>query len=275
MRNRKLVILGMVCALAAMPVMTFGASTSKYIHSESDRDDSSSSSNSGSSNGTSSGSTSTVITAGQGQTVQNGNSGSGQTTTTITSGTIAPTITVGNNRVTQMIDTTKNPTKTTTDVAGNATTNASTATATTDGYYLGIVTNKTNAAGNVIAADAAGNAVIDGVTVGVKKKENGSDLAALSQAAQDKVKEIAQKGNIDGFTVRDSISITMEKNGVAVNETRVVPVKWSAAPVNAANMKAVCIRPDGTEVAVPIISIQNGIVNISMTGSGYIVLLTR
>lgn len=257
MKNRKLVILGMVCALAAMPAAVFGAGSDSV--------------NSGSNSGNTGGQTSQVIEQGKNQTVQNNS----QETTTISTGTIAPTTTAGNNRVTQVIDTTKNPTKTTTDVAGNATTNASTATATTDGYYLGIVTNKTNAAGNVIAADAAGNAVIDGVTVGVKKKENGSDLAALSQAAQDKVKEIAQKGSIDGYTVRDSISITMEKNGVAVNETRVVPVKWSAAPVNAANMKAVCIRPDGTEVAVPIISIQNGIVNIQMTGAGYIVLLTR
>lgn len=257
MKNRKLVILGMVCALAAMPAAVFGAGSDSV--------------NSGSNSGNTGGQTSQVIEQGKNQTVQNNS----QEITTISTGTIAPTTTAGNNRVTQVIDTTKNPTKTTTDVAGNATTNASTATATTDGYYLGIVTNKTNAAGNVIAADAAGNAVIDGVTVGVKKKENGSDLAALSQAAQDKVKEIAQKGSIDGYTVRDSISITMEKNGVAVNETRVVPVKWSAAPVNAANMKAVCIRPDGTEVAVPIISIQNGIVNIQMTGAGYIVLLTR
>jgi len=257
MRNRKLVILGMVCALAAMPAAVFGAGSDSV--------------NSGSNSGNNGGQTSQVIEQGKSQTVQNNS----QETTTISTGTIAPTTTVGNNKVTQVIDTTKNPTKTTTDAAGNATTNASTATATTDGYYLGVVTNKTNAAGNTIAADAAGNAVIDGVTVGVKKKENGSDLAALSQAAQDKVKEIAQKGSIDGFTVRDSISITMEKNGVAVNETRVVPVKWSAAPVNAANMKAICIRPDGTEVAVPIVSIQNGIVNISLTGSGYIVLLTR
>ncbi len=257
MRNRKLVILGMVCALAAMPAAVFGAGSDSV--------------NSGSNSGNTGGQTSQVIEQGKSQTVQNNS----QETTTISTGTIAPTTTVGNNKVTQVIDTTKNPTKTTTDAAGNATTNASTATATTDGYYLGVVTNKTNAAGNTIAADAAGNAVIDGVTVGVKKKENGSDLAALSQAAQDKVKEIAQKGSIDGFTVRDSISITMEKNGVAVNETRVVPVKWSAAPVDAANMKAVCIRPDGTEVAVPIVSIQNGIVNISLTGSGYIVLLTR
>lgn len=257
MRNRKLVILGMVCALAAMPAAVFGAGSDSV--------------NSGSNSGNTGGQTSQVIEQGKSQTVQNNS----QETTTISTGTIAPTTTVGNNKVTQVIDTTKNPTKTTTDVAGNATTNASTATATTDGYYLGVVTNKTNAAGNTIAADAAGNAVIDGVTVGVKKKENGSDLAALSQAAQDKVKEIAQKGSIDGFTVRDSISITMEKNGVAVNETRVVPVKWSAAPVDAANMKAICIRPDGTEVAVPIVSIQNGIVNISLTGSGYIVLLTR
>lgn len=257
MRNRKLVILGMVCALAAMPAAVFGAGSDSV--------------NSGSNSGNTGGQTSQVIEQGKSQTVQNNS----QETTTISTGTIAPTTTVGNNKVTQVIDTTKNPTKTTTDAAGNATTNASTATATTDGYYLGVVTNKTNAAGNTIAADAAGNAVIDGVTVGVKKKENGSDLAALSQAAQDKVKEIAQKGSIDGFTVRDSISITMEKNGVAVNETRVVPVKWSTAPVDAANMKAVCIRPDGTEVAVPIVSIQNGIVNISLTGSGYIVLLTR
>ena len=257
MRNRKLVILGMVCALAAMPAAVFGAGSDSV--------------NSGSNSGNTGGQTSQVIEQGKSQTVQNNS----QETTTISTGTIAPTTTVGNNKVTQVIDTTKNPTKTTTDAAGNATTNESTATATTDGYYLGVVTNKTNAAGNTIAADAAGNAVIDGVTVGVKKKENGSDLAALSQAAQDKVKEIAQKGSIDGFTVRDSISITMEKNGVAVNETRVVPVKWSAAPVDAANMKAVCIRPDGTEVAVPIVSIQNGIVNISLTGSGYIVLLTR
>ena len=257
MRNRKLVILGMVCALAAMPAAVFGAGSDSV--------------NSGSNSGNTGGQTSQVIEQGKSQTVQNNS----QETTTISTGTIAPTTTVGNNKVTQVIDTTKNPTKTTTDAAGNATTNASTATATTDGYYLGVVTNKTNAAGNTIAADAAGNAVIDGVTVGVKKKENGSDLAALSQAAQDKVKEIAQKGSIDGFTVRDSISITMEKNGVAVNETRVVPVKWSAAPVDAANMKAVCIRPDGTEVAVPIVSIKNGIVNISLTGSGYIVLLTR
>lgn len=257
MRNRKLVILGMVCALAAMPAAVFGAGSDSVV--------------SGSNSGNTGGQTSQVIEQGKSQTVQNNS----QETTTISTGTIAPTTTVGNNKVTQVIDTTKNPTKTTTDAAGNATTNASTATATTDGYYLGVVTNKTNAAGNTIAADAAGNAVIDGVTVGVKKKENGSDLAALSQAAQDKVKEIAQKGSIDGFTVRDSISITMEKNGVAVNETRVVPVKWSAAPVDAANMKAVCIRPDGTEVAVPIVSIQNGIVNISLTGSGYIVLLTR
>ena len=257
MRNRKLVILGMVCALAAMPAAVFGAGSDSV--------------NSGSNSGNTGGQTSQVIEQGKSQTVQNNS----QETTTISTGTIAPTTTVGNNKVTQVIETTKNPTKTTTDAAGNATTNASTATATTDGYYLGVVTNKTNAAGNTIAADAAGNAVIDGVTVGVKKKENGSDLAALSQAAQDKVKEIAQKGSIDGFTVRDSISITMEKNGVAVNETRVVPVKWSAAPVDAANMKAVCIRPDGTEVAVPIVSIQNGIVNISLTGSGYIVLLTR
>ena len=257
MRNRKLVILGMVCALAAMPAAVFGAGSDSV--------------NSGSNSGNTGGQTSQVIEQGKSQTVQNNS----QETTTISTGTIAPTTTVGNNKVTQVIDTTKNPTKTTTDAAGNATTNASTATATTDGYYLGVVTNKTNAAGTTIAADAAGNAVIDGVTVGVKKKENGSDLAALSQAAQDKVKEIAQKGSIDGFTVRDSISITMEKNGVAVNETRVVPVKWSAAPVDAANMKAVCIRPDGTEVAVPIVSIQNGIVNISLTGSGYIVLLTR
>lgn len=257
MKNRKLVILGMVCALAAMPVAVFGAGSDSVV--------------SGSNSGNTGGQTSQVIEQGKSQTVQNNS----QETTTISTGTIAPTTTVGNNKVTQVIDTTKNPTKTTTDAAGNATTNASTATATTDGYYLGVVTNKTNAAGNTIAADAAGNAVIDGVTVGVKKKENGSDLAALSQAAQDKVKEIAQKGSIDGFTVRDSISITMEKNGVAVNETRVVPVKWSAAPVDAANMKAVCIRPDGTEVAVPIVSIQNGIVNISLTGSGYIVLLTR
>ena len=257
MRNRKLVILGMVCARAAMPAAVFGAGSDSV--------------NSGSNSGNNGGQTSQVIEQGKSQTVQNNS----QETTTISTGTIAPTTTVGNNKVTQVIDTTKNPTKTTTDAAGNATTNASTATATTDGYYLGVVTTKTNAAGNTIAADAAGNAVIDGVTVGVKKKENGSDLAALSQAAQDKVKEIAQKGSIDGFTVRDSISITMEKNGVAVNETRVVPVKWSAAPVNAANMKAICIRPDGTEVAVPIVSIQNGIVNISLTGSGYIVLLTR
>ena len=257
MKNRKLVILGMVCALAAMPAAVFGAGSDSI--------------DSGSNSGNTGGQTSQVIEQGKSQTVQNNS----QETTTISTGTIAPTTTVGNNKVTQVIDTTKNPTKMTTDAAGNATTNASTATATTDGYYLGVVTNKTNAAGNTIAADAAGNAVIDGVTVGVKKKENGSDLAALSQAAQDKVKEIAQKGSIDGFTVRDSISITMEKNGVAVNETRVVPVKWSAAPVDAANMKAVCIRPDGTEVAVPIISIQNGIVNISLTGSGYIVLLTR
>ena len=257
MRNRKLVILGMVCALAAMPAAVFGAGSDSV--------------NSGSNSGNTGGQTSQVIEQGKSQTVQNNS----QETTTISTGTIAPTTTVGNNKVTQVIDTTKNPTKTTTDAAGNATTNASTATATTDGYYLGVVTNKTNAAGTTIAADAAGPAVIDGVTVGVKKKENGSDLAALSQAAQDKVKEIAQKGSIDGFTVRDSISITMEKNGVAVNETRVVPVKWSAAPVDAANMKAVCIRPDGTEVAVPIVSIQNGIVNISLTGSGYIVLLTR
>ena len=257
MKNRKLVILGMVCALAAMPVAVFGAGSDSVV--------------SGSNSGNTGGQTSQVIEQGKSQTVQNNS----QETTTISTGTIAPTTTVGNNKVTQVIDTTKNPTKTTTDAAGNATTNASTATATTDGSYLGVVTNKTNAAGNTIAADAAGNAVIDGVTVGVKKKENGSDLAALSQAAQDKVKEIAQKGSIDGFTVRDSISITMEKNGVAVNETRVVPVKWSAAPVDAANMKAVCIRPDGTEVAVPIVSIQNGIVNISLTGSGYIVLLTR
>ena len=260
MKNRKLVILGMVCALAAMPAAVFGAGSDSV--------------NSGSNSGNTGGQTSQVIEQGKGQTAQN-NSQSSQETTTISTGTIAPTTTVGNNTVTQVIDTTKNPTKTTTDAAGNATTNASTATATTDGYYLGIVTNKTNAAGNAIAADAAGNAVIDGVTVGVKKKENGSDLAGLSQAAQDKVKEFAQKRTVDGYTVRDSISIKMEKNGVEVNETRVVPVKWSAAPVDAANMKAVCIRPDGTEVAVPIISIQNGIVNISMTGSGYIVLLTR
>ena len=81
MKNRKLVILGMVCALAAMPAAVFGAG-SDFIDS-------------GSNSGNTGGQTSQVIEQGKSQTVQN-NSQSSQETTTISTGTIAPTTTFGN-----------------------------------------------------------------------------------------------------------------------------------------------------------------------------------
>ena len=57
MRNRKLVILGLVCALAAMPAAVFGSGSDSVV--------------SGSNSGNTGGQTSQVIEQGKSQTVQN------------------------------------------------------------------------------------------------------------------------------------------------------------------------------------------------------------
>lgn len=239
MRNRKLVILGMVCALAAMPVMTFGAAPSRYMHSGSDRD-SGSSSSAGSYNGP----ISRVIVAGTNQVLN-----------------ATQTIVFGD---------------------GTTLTGASVAYMNGNSDVLGVLTAGTNANNEVIAADKDGNAVVGDTIIKVGKSQDGSDKNNLNQSAQDVVKRIEETKSMSdimpetaGYTAQRGMYISLEKNGAVSNEAKIVPVKWTGAPAQKENMMAVCIRPDGTRELLEIVSVQNGVFNVRMTGTGYIVLLTK
>ena len=141
---KALTVFGMVCALAAMPVLTF-AGPSKEISSGSDKDDGGSSSG-GSGGGVSS----------------NG-------TIALGSGAVGPS---------------QSPTTVTVDANGVQTTVAGTMVDPVTGMIIAVPSNGTNAAGEAVTSDANGNTVISNpttgssVTVAVGKNSDGSSSTA-------------------------------------------------------------------------------------------------
>lgn len=266
---KALTVFGMVCALAAMPVLTF-AGPSKEISSGSDDDDDGGSS-SGSFGGgvTSSG----TVTQGTGATGPSQSPSQGQTQ--------SPS---------------QKPTEVTVDANGVQTTGAGTMVDHATGTVIAVPSNGTNAAGELVTSDANGNTVISNpatggsVTVAVGKNADGSSsTAGLSQQTVDQFQAIDASKSMAGvlpqsagYTVQANINLNVydTATGAAVTGSQVVPIKWTGLTqaMNAGNMMVGYYdNATGQYILVPIVSIDYATqtINIRVNGSGTARILTK
>ena len=266
---KALTVFGMVCALAAMPVLTF-AGPSKEISSGSDDDDDGGSS-SGSFGGgvTSSG----TVTQGTGATGPSQSPSQGQTQ--------SPS---------------QKPTEVTVDANGVQTTGAGTVIDRTTGNVIAVPSNGTNAAGELVTSDANGNTVISNpatggsVTVAVGKNADGSSsTAGLSQQTVDQFQAIDASKSMAGvlpqsagYAVQANINLNVydTATGAAVTGSQVVPIKWTGLTqaMNAGNMMVGYYdNATGQYILVPIVSIDYATqtINIRVNGSGTARILTK
>ena len=262
---KALTVFGMVCALAAMPVLTF-AGPSNEISSGSDKDDGGSSS--GGSSGGGSSSNGTII------------QGSGATTPS-QGQTQSPS---------------QKPTEVTVDANGVQTTGAGTVIDRTTGNVIAVPSNGTNAAGELVTSDANGNTVISNpatgssVTVAVGKNADGSSsTAGLSQKTVDQFQAIDASKSMAGvlpqsagYTVQANINLNVydTATGAAVTGSQVVPIKWTGLTqaMNAGNMMVGYYdNATGQYILVPIVSIDYATqtINIRVNGSGTARILTK
>lgn len=253
---KALTVFGMVCALAAMPVLTF-AGPSKEISSGSDKDDGGSSSG-GFGGGVSS----------------NG-------TIALGSGAVGPS---------------QSPTTVTVDANGVQTTGAGTVVDRTTGTVIAVPSNGTNAAGEAVTSDANGNTVISNpttgssVTVAVGKNADGSSsTAGLSQQTIDQFQTIDASKSMAGvlpqsagYAVQANINLNVydTATGAAVTGSQVVPIKWTGLTqaMNAGNlMVGYYDNATGQYILVPIVSIDYATqtINIRVNGSGTVRILTK
>ena len=263
---KALTVFGMVCALAAMPVLTF-AGPSKEISSGSDDDDDGGSSSGGSSGG--------------------GSSSNG----TITQGSGATTPSQGQNQ-----EPAQKPTEVTVDANGVQTTGAGTVIDRTTGNVIAVPSNGTNAAGELVTSDANGNTVISNpatggsVTVAVGKNADGSSsTAGLSQQTVDQFQAIDASRSMAGvlpqsagYAVQANINLNVydTATGAAVTGSQVVPIKWTGLTqaMNAGNMMVGYYdNATGQYILVPIVSIDYATqtINIRVNGSGTARILTK
>ncbi len=253
---KALTVFGMVCALAAMPVLTF-AGPSKEISSGSDKDDGGSSSG-GFGGGVSS----------------NG-------TIALGSGAVGPS---------------QSPTTVTVDANGVQTTVAGTMVDPVTGMIIAVPSNGTNAAGEAVTSDANGNTVISNpttgssVTVTVGKNADGSiSTAGLSQQTLEQFQAIADSKSMvgvlpqsAGYTVQANINLNVydTATGAATAGSQVIPIKWTGLTqaMNAGNlMVGYYDNATGQYILVPIVSIDYATqtINIRVNGSGTVRILTK
>lgn len=253
---KALTVFGMVCALAAMPVLTF-AGPSKEISSGSDKDDGGSSSG-GFGGGVSS----------------NG-------TIALGSGAVGPS---------------QSPTTVTVDANGVQTTVAGTMVDPVTGMIIAVPSNGTNAAGEAVTSDANGNTVISNpstgssVTVAVGKNADGSiSTAGLSQQTLEQFQAIADSKSMAGvlpqsagYTVQANINLNVydTATGAATAGSQVIPIKWTGLTqaMNAGNlMVGYYDNATGQYILVPIVSIDYATqtINIRVNGSGTVRILTK
>ena len=261
---KALTVFGMVCALAAMPVLTF-AGPSKEISSGSDKDD----------GGSSSG----------------GFGGGVSSSGTVTQGTGAAGPSQG-----QPQSPSQNPTEVTVDANGVQTTGAGTVVDRTTGTVIAVPSNGTNAAGEAVTSDANGNTVISNpatgssVTVAVGKNADGSSsTAGLSQQTLEQFQTIDASKSMAGvlpqsagYAVQANINLNVydTATGAAVTGSQVVPIKWTGLTqaMNAGNlMVGYYDNATGQYILVPIVSIDYATqtINIRVNGSGTARILTK
>ena len=258
---KALTVFGMVCALAAMPVLTF-AGPSKEISSGSDDDD-------------------------------DGGSSSGSFGGGVTS---SGTVTQGTGATGPSQSPSQGPTEVTVDANGVQTTGAGTVIDRTTGNVIAVPSNGTNAAGELVTSDANGNTVISNpatgssVTVAVGKNADGSSsTAGLSQQTVDQFQAIDASKSMagvlpqsEGYAVQANINLNVydTATGAAVTGSQVVPIKWTGLTqaMNAGNMMVGYYdNATGQYILVPIVSIDYATqtINIRVNGSGTARILTK